>query len=112
LFLLASLGLGLVISSTARQQFVAAQASILAGFLPAFFLSGLIFDLGSTPLAIRIISHVVPARWFVEASQTLFLAGDVGSVLWRDAGVLALMAALLLTIARRKTPIRLAEDRS
>ncbi|MBK8974989.1 MAG: ABC transporter permease [Planctomycetes bacterium] len=112
LFLLASLGLGLVISSSVRQQFVAAQASILAGFLPAFFLSGLLFDLGSTPPAIRVISHVVPARWFVEASHTLFMAGDIGAVLWRDAGVLALMAFVLLAIARRKTTTRLAEDRA
>lgn len=107
LFLLASLGLGLLISSATRQQFVAAQVSILAGFLPAFFLSGLIFDLDSTPLPIQIISHVVPARWFVEASQTLFLAGDVAEVLWRDAAVLAGMAALFLFVARRKTPVRL-----
>lgn len=112
LFLLASLGLGLVISSAVRQQFVAAQVSILAGFLPTFFLSGLIFDLDSTPLPIRAISHVVPARWFVEASHTLFLAGDVGAVLWRDAGVLAGMAVVFLAVARRLTPTRLAEDRS
>jgi len=107
LFLLASLGLGLMISSTVRVQFVAAQISIVAGFLPAFFLSGLLFDLGSTPVAIRVISHVVPARYFVSASHTLFLAGDVWSVLWPDALALAVMATLFVGLARRRTGTRL-----
>ena len=107
LFLLASLGLGLAISSTVRVQFVAAQISIIAGFLPAFFLSGLLFDLGSTPLPIQLISHIVPARYFVSASHTLFLAGDLWSVLWPDAVALLMMATLLLGIARRRTPTRL-----
>jgi len=107
LFLLASLGLGLAISSTVRVQFVAAQVSILSGFLPAFFLSGLLFDLDSTPWPIRWISHLVPARYFVSASHTLFLAGDLWSVLWPDALALALMAALLIGVARRRTGARL-----
>ena len=107
LFLLASLGLGLAISSTVRVQFVAAQVSILAGFLPAFFLSGLLFDLDSTPLPIQVISHIVPARYFVSASHTLFGAGDLWGVLWPDALALAFMATLLIGIARRRTGTRL-----
>jgi len=107
LFLLASLGLGLFISSAVRVQFVAAQISIVAGFLPAFFLSGLLFDLGSTPLPIRVISFIVPARWFVSASHTLFLAGDLWSVLWHDVLALLLMAVVLLGLARKRTPSRL-----
>jgi len=107
LFLLASLGLGLAISSAVRAQFVAAQMSMVAGFLPAFFLSGLLFDLDSTPVAIQVISHIVPARYFVSASHTLFLAGDVWDVLWPDALALAGMAALLIGIAWKRTPARL-----
>jgi ABC-2 type transport system permease protein len=107
LFLLASLGMGLAISSTVRVQFVAAQTSIITGFLPAFFLSGLLFDLDSTPWPIRAISHLVPARYFVSASQTLFMAGDLWSVLLPDALALALMASLLIGLARRNTGTRL-----
>lgn len=107
LFLLASLGMGLAISSTVRVQFVAAQTSIITGFLPAFFLSGLLFDLDSTPLPIRVLSHLVPARYFVSASQTLFMAGDRWSVLWPDALALAVMASLLIGLARRRTGSRL-----
>lgn len=107
LFLLASLGFGLAISAAFRVQFIAAQISVVAGFLPAFFLSGLLFDLESTPRFIQVISHVIPARYFVEISHTLFLAGNVGAVLWPAGAALALMAVLLLAIARRKLSKRL-----
>jgi ABC-2 type transport system permease protein len=107
IFLLASLGFGLLISAAVRVQFVAAMISVVAGFLPAFFLSGLLFDLNSTPLAIRIISHIVPARYFVTISQTLFLAGNVWPILLPAAGILALMAIALLAVARRKLIRRL-----
>lgn len=101
LFLTASIGLGLVISAKTRVQFLAAMVSVIAGFLPAFFLSGLLFDLQSTPAFIQVISHMIPARYFVSISHTLFLAGNVWSILLPAAAVLALMAFVLVGIARR-----------
>lgn len=109
LFMLASLGLGLMISTITRMQFVAAQVSILAGFLPAFFLSGLLFDLQSTPRFIQVISYIVPARYFVDISHTSFLAGDIGAVLWPAATALACMATFLLTVTRLKLSKRLPQ---
>jgi ABC-type multidrug transport system permease subunit len=107
LFMLASLGFGLLISAAIRVQFVAAQISIVAGFLPAFFLSGLVFDLDSTPRFIQIVSHVVPARYFVSISHTLFMAGDVWSVLLPNALALAVMSVLFTGLAFRKITKRL-----
>lgn len=109
-FLLASLGLGLFISAAVRVQAAAAQASIVAGFLPAFFLSGLLFDLESTPVVIRAISTIVPAKYFVTISRTLFLAGDVWSVLIPNTVVLLVMATGLLLLARSHLGLRLAVD--
>lgn len=106
-FLLASLGLGLFISAAARVQFIAAQVSLIAGFLPAFFLSGLLFDLESTPKLVQWISHIIPAKHFVTISHTLFLAGDVYSVLMPSGLILAGMAALFFFLARRKMSLRL-----
>lgn len=106
-FLLASLGLGLFISAATRVQFVAAQVSIISGFLPAFFLSGLLFDLESTPRFVQIISYAVPARHFVAISHTLFLAGDIRGVLLPGGLILAAMAILFLTLARRQLGLRL-----
>lgn len=107
LFMLASLGFGLLLSAAIRIQFVAAQISIVAGFLPAFFLSGLIFDLESTPLPIQIVSHIVPARYFVNISHTLFMAGDIWPILVPDGLVLAGMSVFFISLAYRNITKRL-----
>ena len=110
IFMLASLGFGLLISAAIRIQFVAAQISIVAGYLPALFLSGLLFDLESTPPFIQIISHVVPARYFVAISHTLFMAGDIWSVLLPNALVLTLWRFFSSRWRFAKSPKRLEDN--
>ncbi len=100
LFLLAALGMGLLISTFARNQFVAGQIAIITTFLPAFILSGFIFDIGSMPAVVQAITHIVAARYFVSILQTVFLAGDVWSVILPNAAALAIMAAVFLGAAR------------
>ena len=107
LFLLVALGMGLLISSIARNQFVAGQIAIVVTFLPAFILSGFIFDIHSMPTAIQVITHILPARYFVSILQTVFLAGDVWAVILPDAGVLALMAAFFLGVTLWRSQKRL-----
>jgi len=108
LFLLAALGMGLMISTLARSQFVAGQVAIVATFLPAFLLSGFMFDINSMPAIVQLITHLVVARYFVAIVQTLFLAGNVWSVILPNALALAVMAALFLGITWRKSRKRLA----
>jgi ABC-2 type transport system permease protein len=100
LFMLASLGMGLLISTFARSQFGAGQVAIIGTFLPAFILSGMIFDINSMPRAVQIITHAVPARYFVAILQSLFLAGDVWAVILPNATALALMTLFFLGLAR------------
>ena len=107
LFMLAALGMGLLISSFARNQFVAGQIAIIATFLPAFILSGFVFDINSMPRAVQVITHIVAARYFVAILQSVFLAGDVWSVILPNAGALVLMAAIFLGAARLITHKRL-----
>ena len=107
LFLLVALGMGLLISIVARSQFVAGQVAIIVTFLPAFLLSGFIFDIGSMPGVVQAITHLVPARYFVAILQTLFLAGNVWSVLLPNALALLIMAGLFLGLARHKARKRL-----
>jgi ABC-2 type transport system permease protein len=107
LFLLAALGMGLTISTLARSQFVAGQVAIIATFLPAFLLSGFLFDIGSMPPVVQAITHVIVARYFVAIVQTLFLAGNVWSVILPNALALAAMAAIFLGITWRKSRKRL-----
>ena len=107
LFLLAALGMGLTISTLARSQFVAGQIAIIATFLPAFLLSGFIFDIGSMPAVVQAITHLIVARYFVAIVQTLFLAGNVWSVILPNAAALVLLAAIFLGITWRKSRKRL-----
>ena len=103
LFMLTALGMGLLISTVARTQFVAGQIAIIVAFLPAFILSGFIFDISSMPVVIQILTHVIPARYFVSSLQTLFLAGDIWPIILANAGALALMATIFLGLTLRKT---------
>ena len=103
LFMLTALGMGLLISAVARNQFLAGQIAVVTTFLPAFLLSGFVFDVASMPAAVRVLTRVLPARYFVAILQTEFLAGDVWAVTAPSAAVLALMAAALLALTRRKT---------
>jgi ABC-2 type transport system permease protein len=107
LFLLAALGMGLLISTVAKNQFIAGQVAILATFLPAFILSGFIFDIGSMPAPIRLLTHVIAARYFVAILQTVFLAGNVWQVILANALALVLIAILFLAQVRRLTRKRL-----
>lgn len=101
LYLLVALGIGLLISSAVRSQFVASQVTMLVTFLPAAMLSGFLFDLRSMPAVVRLITYVLPARYYVALLQTIFLAGDIWAVVLPNAGVLAAMAAVLLLLTRR-----------
>jgi ABC-2 type transport system permease protein len=106
-FLLVALGMGLFISSVARIQFVAGQIALITTFLPAFLLSGFIFEIRNMPAVVQAITHVFAARYFVAIVTTLFLAGDIWSVIVPNTLVLALMAVIFLGLTRLKTHKRL-----
>jgi len=103
LYLLVSVATGLLISSSLKSQFLSSQVTLLVTFMPALMLSGFIYDLHSVPLAIRLISYLVPARYYISLLQSLFLAGDVWSVIWPNVVILALVAVVLLALTRRAT---------
>jgi len=107
LFLLAALGMGLSISTLARNQFVAGQVAIIGTFLPAFLLSGFIFDIDSMPAVVQAVTHLIVARYFVSIVQTLFLAGNVWAVVLPNALALLIMAAVFMGITWRKSRKRL-----
>jgi ABC-2 type transport system permease protein len=100
LYLLVTLGLGLFISSTVKAQFVASLITVVVAFLPAVFLSGFIFDLNSLPVAVRFVTDVFPARYYVALLQTVLLVGDVWAVILPNLVMLAGMAALLFVLTR------------
>jgi ABC-2 type transport system permease protein len=108
LYLLVSLGIGLLVSSVTRSQFVASQLALVVSFLPAMMLSGFLFDLRSAPVAVRLISYLMPARYYVSLLQTLFLTGNIWSVVIPNASVLGVIALALMFLSRIATQKRLA----
>jgi ABC-2 type transport system permease protein len=108
LYLLVALAIGLLISSAFKSQFVASQITILVTFLPAVMLSGFLFDLSSMPAVVRLITYVLPARYYVALLQTIFLAGDIWAVILPNMAVLAGMATILLGLTKRATRKSLA----
>lgn len=107
LFLLSMLGLGLAISSVMRNQFDSAQTTLNVAFLPAVMLSGAFFVIDSMPAPIRAVTYLLPPRYLVSSLQTIFLAGDIWSILLPNAFFLAGTSVLFLGLTALKTRRRL-----
>lgn len=107
LFIFVSLSLGLLISSVTRTQVAAMLASGLILMMPTMLLSGMIFPIESMPLPLRLLSDVLPARWYIQAVRKLMIEGVVVSLVWKEVSILAVMAAVLITISLKKFKHRL-----
>lgn len=103
LYLLVALGLGLLISSVTRNQFLASQLAIITSFMPALMLSGFFFDLRNVPAVIHLVGNALPATYFMELIRTLFLAGNIWPLIFKNCAILAGYAVLLLGLARAVT---------
>ncbi|MBV9873928.1 MAG: ABC transporter permease [Verrucomicrobia bacterium] len=108
LFLACGLGIGLWVSTLSKSQFVAGQFAIILGFLPGFQLSGFLFEISSMPKILQFLTFLFPARYFVQALQTIFLAGDVWRIVAFNSVVLAGFATLFFILTARVTRKRLA----
>lgn len=95
-FLLGVQGLGILISIRMRSQVLASQVALTVTFLPAFLLSGFVFDLASLPVVLRAISHAVVARYFVTIVKAIFLKG-AGPEAMAPAIVFLVLFALAVT---------------
>jgi ABC-2 type transport system permease protein len=107
IFLWVALGLGLLISTIAKNQFVAAQVAIIAAFLPAFILSGFIYETSSMPWCIQCITYIVPAKYFVTCLQTLFLVGPVWKLIMYNTLAMSAIGVAFFIITARKIVKRL-----
>jgi ABC-2 type transport system permease protein len=102
LYLIVALGLGMLISSVANSQFVAMTLAVTTTMLPTVLLSGFVFPINSMPLPIRMITYIVPARYYLVIVRGIFLKGVGFSVLWPQAAVLLVAGVLLLTLSARR----------
>ncbi|CCB92173.1 Inner membrane transport permease ybhS [Waddlia chondrophila 2032/99] len=106
-YLLFALGMGLFISISVRDQFAASQIAIVSTYLPAFILSGFIFDIASMPLYLRVLTHFVPAKYFVDSLKTQFLVGDIWSILLPNILIMNVFTLFIFFLMKQKNHKRL-----
>jgi len=107
LFLIGALATGLLISTVADSQQLAFQMALLISFLPTIMLSGFIFPINSMPRALQLITHLVPARYFLVALRGIVLKGMALHNLFPQLAALSIYAAAMLGLAS----VRLARER-
>ena len=108
LFIVGALGTGLLISTIAESQQVAFQLALLISLLPTIMLSGFIFPISSMPQFLQIVTHVVPARYFLIALRGIVLKGSELSHLIPQLVAMSIYAAAMLGLAS----LRLARERA
>jgi ABC-2 type transport system permease protein len=84
------------------------QLGLLSSFLPAFLLSGFIYSIDNMPLLPRIVSTIVPARYFVALSKGVFLKGVGLEILGWELVFLLIYAAIVFALVTRKLREKIA----
>jgi ABC-2 type transport system permease protein len=106
LFLVTTLGIGLLISTIARTQF---EAMLLAVFssLPMMFLSGFFFPLAAMPPLLQAISYLIPLRYFLIIVRSILIKGVGLEAVLGEVLALAIFGVLVMGIAARRFHKRL-----
>ncbi len=99
LFLVGTLGLGLFISAAVKSQVLATQVAMTATYLPALILSGFMFSIATMPLVLRLITYLVPARYYVAVTRGVLLKGVGGTALWVHAVAMVVFATVGIALA-------------
>jgi ABC-2 type transport system permease protein len=114
LFLFVTLGAGVLISSVSENQGQAIQLALMT-LLPQIILSGLIFPLSSMAAGVRWIGYLLPLTYFIEISRGVMIRGTPIEALWQPMVILALLGAIVVTLAtlrfRRQLAPAPARDR-
>jgi ABC-2 type transport system permease protein len=107
LFIMVALSLGILISTVVRTQVTAMLISGMALMMPVMLLSGMIFPVENMPKILQLLSHVVPAKWYISAVKKFMIQGlPVGFVV-KEFAILALMALFFVTVSIKKFKVRL-----
>ncbi|MHC1551629.1 ABC transporter permease [Phyllobacterium sp. K27] len=106
-FLVPALGQGLLISAATKNQFLASQLALISAFLPAFLLSGFLFEINSMPQVIQWLTTIVAARYLIPSLQTVFLAGDIWPMFLNAIAAMLIIGAVFFALAARSTRKRI-----
>lgn len=105
-YLVGALGFGLFVSSISDSQAMAFQVGTLTSMLPAIFLSGFIFPIANMPAPLRIVTYVVPARYYLVILRGIILKGAGLGSYGVDVAFLIGFALLILGLAYVRLVVR------
>lgn len=99
LFLLTTLGLGLLVSSLVRTQQQAMLVAVFFLMMPFIMISGFVFPVENMPAAIRVVADGIPLRHYLMAIRAIFLKGAGVAELWGHGLVLLAWGVGILSLA-------------
>jgi ABC-2 type transport system permease protein len=107
LFIVMALSLGIFLSTVSNSQQMAMMLSMFALMLPTILLSGFIFPIENMPLPLRILSNIMPPRWFIIIIKAIMLKGLGLRYIWKETLILAGMTLFFIGLSIKKFKIRL-----
>jgi ABC-2 type transport system permease protein len=108
LFIMVALSLGILISTLVRTQVAAMLISGMALMMPVMLLSGMIFPVENMPVILQLLSHIVPAKWYIYAVKKFMIQGLPVQFVAKEFAVLTVMALLFITVSIKKFKVRLS----
>lgn len=108
LFIITCLALGIFISVKTSSQQVAMLISLMGMLLPTLLFSGFMFPIENMPMALQILSNIVPAKWFYIIVKSIMIKGLGFSGIWKETLILCGITIFLLVVSLKSFKIRLA----
>lgn len=108
LLILTALSLGLLISNIAATQQVAMVVSLMGMLLPTMLLTGFMFPIENMPLPLRLISNIVPSKWYYIIVKNIMIKGLGFEAVWKETLILLGMTIMLLILSIRNFKTRLS----
>ena len=99
LYVLVTVGMGVLVSTAARTQISAVLLSLVLTLMPAMLFSGFLFPIATMPYVLQLYAYFFPARYFNEISRDLFLKGVGLEYIWLNTLLLLVYAIVLFGLA-------------
>ena len=107
LFIITALSHGVFISTVSNNQQTAMMIALVGLLLPTILLSGFIFPVSSMPVILQVISHIIPAKWFLIIVRGIMLKGVGIGYLWKETFMLCVIALFFISLSLKKFKVRL-----
>lgn len=108
LFIIMALSMGIFISTVSKNQQQAMLLSMFVLMLPTILLSGFIFPIENMPLPLRIMSSIMPSRWFIIIIKSIMIKGLGIAYVWKETLIILGMTLFFIGLSVKKFKIRLA----